>query len=249
MATLIELRNVTKSFAAVEGQDPGDGAQQRPVLDGVDLVVAPHETLSIVGPSGSGKSTLLFILGTLEPPTSGECLWEGRDLFASTPEELAAFRSREIGFVFQQHHLLPQLSAFENVLVPTLATRRVEGREALVERARDLLERVGLRDRMAHRPAQLSGGERQRVACVRALINRPRLLLADEPTGSLDRRSAEELTELFLQLNETEGVAVVTVTHAPHLARRMGSCLELVDGRLVPHHETDGTDQAAGSEA
>ena len=227
MAPLLELQGVAKTYDPVEGQ-----ANQ--VLAGIDLVVEEGETLSIVGPSGSGKSTLLFVIGTLEPPTAGRVLWEGRDLAQLPGNELARFRNREIGFVFQQHHLLPQLSAFENVLVPTLAGQGSEDRETLQARARDLLTAVGLSERMAHRPAQLSGGERQRVACVRALINGPRLLLADEPTGSLDRRSADELTELLVALNEREGVAVITVTHAPRLAERMQRQLELVDGRLAP---------------
>jgi len=225
MSALIQLVGVTKTFAPVEGQ-------ATTVLSGVDLALQHGETVSIVGPSGSGKSTLLFLLGTLEAPTSGEVLFEGRDLAGRSNDELAAFRNEEIGFVFQQHHLLPQLSAFENVLVPTLASRKAGDRAALAARAEELLARVGLKERMAHRPAQLSGGERQRVACVRALINGPRLLLADEPTGSLDRRAAEELTELLLRLNELEGVSCVTVTHSARLARRMQRRFELVDGSL-----------------
>jgi len=226
MSALMQLVAVTKTFAPVEGR-------ANSVLSGVDLELDAGETLSIVGPSGSGKSTLLFLLGTLEPPSSGQVLFAGRDLAELSADQLAAFRNKEIGFVFQQHHLLPQLSAFENVLVPTLATNENQDRGALAARAEELLSSVGLQERMAHRPGQLSGGERQRVACVRALINGPRVLLADEPTGSLDRRSAEELTDLLLGLNETEGVACVTVTHAPHLARRMQRSYELLDGKLL----------------
>jgi lipoprotein-releasing system ATP-binding protein len=225
---LCELRAVTKTFSG-----RGD-ADRTAVLGGVDLALAAGERLAIVGPSGSGKSTLLALLGGLEPPTSGAVLWHGRDLAALGERELARLRNRELGFLFQAHHLLPQLSALENALVPTL----VRGAEALraerEARARELLDVVGLGERLAHRPSELSGGERARTALVRALVNGPRLVLADEPTGALDAASAERLGELLVELNRREGVAVVVVTHSEALAARIGRVFELRNGRLAP---------------
>jgi lipoprotein-releasing system ATP-binding protein len=217
---LLSLKGVTRIFGA------GTEAPT-PVLRGVDLEVAPGESLAIAGPSGSGKSTLLQIMGGLDRPSSGEVLFEGRDLGRLQDAELARVRSAGIGFVFQAHHLLPQCSAIENVLVPALAGKPAKD---LVERATGLLSRVGLADRLGHRPGQLSGGECQRVAVVRALINRPRLVLADEPTGALDRAAAGELGRLLLELNREEGAALVVVTHAPSLAESMGRALQLRDG-------------------
>jgi len=222
---LLELRQVTKQFGSA-GVGPGSTA----VLAELNLRVAAGETLAIVGPSGSGKSTLLNIAGTLEPPSSGQVLWQGRDLAQLAEAELALHRNREIGFVFQQHHLLPQCSALENVLLPTLAQAAPEGSPH--ERAAALLQRVGLGERMQHRPAELSGGERQRVAVVRALINHPRLLLLDEPTGSLDLAATDALAELLLELNASESVAMVMVTHSDRMARRMQSAMCLVAGSL-----------------
>jgi len=223
---LVELSGVTKTFAR-----PG-GTSETPVLRAVDLEIAAGDSLAIVGPSGSGKSTLLSILGGLEPPSAGAVRWQGRDLYALPEHELAGFRNRELGFLFQAHHLLPQLGALENALVPTL----VKGGESLrgerEARARSLLAAVGLAERLAHRPAELSGGERARVALVRALVNGPRLLLADEPTGALDAYAADELGTLLLELNRREGVALVVVTHAERLAARMRRVHELEDGRL-----------------
>jgi ABC-type lipoprotein export system ATPase subunit len=223
------------------------------VLDGVSLEVSRGETLAIVGPSGSGKSTLLQIIGTLDRPTSGEVLLDGNNLATLDDLQLAAVRNRQIGFVFQSHYLLPQCSVIENVLVPTLARscRREEAdelrnpdggirlvtssatNETAVVRATRLLKRVGLGERLHHRPGQLSGGERQRVAVVRALINQPQLLLADEPTGALDHASATALGQLLVELNREEGVTLIVVTHALDLAKRMGRVLELADGKLV----------------
>ena len=225
MGSLVRLENISKSFPAPQtGQAPT-------VLRDVELKIAEGDSLAILGPSGSGKSTLLNIIGTLEPPTSGRVLFEGRDVGLLAPDALADFRNREIGFVFQHHHLLPQCTALENVLVPTLAgARKGEDRQAFEARARELLDTVGLGTRLGHRPAQLSGGERQRVAAVRALINRPRLLLADEPTGSLDQAAADALSELLLQLNREQGVALILVTHARRLGERMQRVLELKDG-------------------
>ncbi len=221
-AALAELRCVTRRFGDVE------------VLQDIDLEICSGESMAVVGPSGSGKSTLLNILGGLLPPSAGSVMFEGRDLSALGADELAAFRNREIGYVFQTHHLLPQCSALENVLIPALVRKDRADRSTVVERARHLLEAVGLGARTGHRPSQLSGGECQRVAVVRALINRPRLLLADEPTGSLDAKASDQIGELLCTLNETESVALLTVTHSEKLAERMGRMLELQDGMLVP---------------
>jgi len=229
-ASLVRLAGVTKAYAGI-----GSGAETV-VLRGVDLEIQAGDALAILGPSGSGKTTLLNILGTLEPPSAGTVTWEGQDVFDLSPDELAAFRNRTIGFVFQHHHLLPQCTAFENVLVPTLAGKAAavrRERAAVEARARALLEQVGLGARLSHRPAQLSGGERQRVAVVRALINRPRLLLADEPTGSLDEEAADALGELLLELNQKEGVALVLVTHSRRLGERMDRILEIHRGVLA----------------
>lgn len=219
---LIELAGVTKSYAS-----PG-GPETR-VLGGVDLSVRPGESLAIAGPSGSGKSTLLNIIGTLDRPTSGKVVLAGRDVSALDDRALAKVRAELVGFVFQLHHLLPQCSILENVLVPALVTN---GRGGAEERARKLLERVGLSHRLDHRPGQLSGGECQRAAVARALINRPKVLLADEPTGSLDRANAEGVANLLFDLNREEGVALILVTHAADLAARAGRVLELRDGIL-----------------
>lgn len=217
---LIELQNVTKRY----GQDG-------PVIQGVSLAIRAGETLAVVGPSGSGKSTLLNLLGALDSPTSGQVLFEQEDLARYGDDRLAEFRNRQVGFVFQLHHLLPQLTALENVLVPTLVAAPGR-REAAVGRAERLLERVGLGGKFHSRPGELSGGERQRVAVVRALINTPKLLLADEPTGSLDATLSGSLVDLLVELNREEGVALVMVTHAETLARRMGQVLELHAGKL-----------------
>jgi len=223
--SLLEVRGVTRRFQGVEGA-PGPE-----VLGGVDLSLGAAETLAIVGPSGSGKSTLLNVIGGLDAPTSGEVWLEGRDLTRLSADELARVRNTRIGFVFQLHHLLPQCGALENVLVPTLVASRAVRAQA-VPRARELLARVGLGERTGHRPAQLSGGECQRVAVVRALILAPALLLADEPSGSLDAEAAEALGDLLLELNREEGVALVVVTHSAELAGRMSRVLRLSAGEL-----------------
>ena len=222
--TLLELGGVTKSYTSPEGVETS-------VLRGVDLTLGKGESLAIAGPSGCGKSTLLNIIGTLDRPTSGKVVLDGRDVSGLTEPQLADVRSQVIGFVFQLHHLLPQCSILENVLVPTLVAKESGDAEA---RGRKLLERVGLAHRLTHRPGQLSGGECQRAAVVRALINRPKLLLADEPTGSLDRASAESLAQLLGELNREEGVALIFVTHAADLAARAGQVFELRDGKLAP---------------
>jgi lipoprotein-releasing system ATP-binding protein len=206
------------------------------VLRGVDLDVARGESLAIIGPSGSGKTTLLQLIGALDYPDAGTVSFEGRDLGGLGEAERGALRSRRIGFVFQLHHLLPQLTVLENVLVPAWATG--DAADGL-DRALGLLERVGLRDRRDHRPAQLSGGERQRAALVRALVLKPALLLADEPTGSLDYAGASSLADLLVELNRDEGVTLIAVTHSRDFAARMSRCLKLQDGvlRAVPVHE------------
>lgn len=219
--SLIELRSIEKRFGTAVD-----------VLRSVDLDVQAGSTVAVVGPSGSGKSTLLHIIGGLLPPSSGQVRFDGRDLASMDAAALAALRNREIGFVFQAHHLLPQCSALENVLVPTLVHPDKELRASAPERARELLTEVGLGERIDHRPAQLSGGECQRVAVVRALINRPRLLLADEPTGSLDEQATDRLGDLLCGLNDAHHVALITVTHSQRLAARMQQVFELRDGAL-----------------
>lgn len=226
---LIKLTDVSRSYASPDG---GAGLT---VLDGVSLEVQAGDSLAVVGPSGSGKSTLLQIIGTLDRPTSGQVVFEGKNLAGLDEMELARMRNQQIGFVFQAHYLLPQCTVLENVLVPTLPGKPgPEARGQAAERAHRLLARVGLGERTGHRPGQLSGGERQRAAVVRALINRPKLLLADEPTGSLDHHSAAELARLLLELNREEQATLIVVTHARDLARQMGWVLELKDGRLNP---------------
>lgn len=200
------------------------------VLRDVSLELQRGDSLVVMGPSGSGKSTLLHILGTLDRPTRGDVRLEGRDPFALSERELADFRNRHVGFVFQDHHLLPQCSVLENVLIPTLVAR--ESREAMKTWARQLLDRVGLSDRLEHRPAELSGGERQRVAVARALIHRPVLLLADEPTGNLDRQTAESIGKLLLDLHREEQNILIVVTHSLELAELFPRRLEMEDGRL-----------------
>jgi ABC-type lipoprotein export system ATPase subunit len=227
-APLLKLASVSKRYAAPDKPDA------LTVLRDVSLEVAGGESLAIVGPSGSGKSTLLHIMGTLDRPTSGSVTLGDQDLSALNDQQLAAVRNQQIGFVFQAHYLLPQCTVLENVLVPTLALPKAKARDGASERAERLLKRVGLGERTGHRPGELSGGERQRVAVVRALINQPQLLLADEPTGSLDHASAQQLGQLLLELNREEGVTLIVVTHALDLARRMGRVLELRDGRLSP---------------
>jgi lipoprotein-releasing system ATP-binding protein len=212
------LENVTKEFPT--------RAEPLVVLRGVSLALSPGENLAIMGPSGSGKSTLLNVLGTLEPPTSGRVLLAGQDPAPLGEPALAEFRRGQI----QDHHLLPQCSVLENVLLPTIAGGPT--RPEAIARARGLLDRVGLAGRLDHRPAELSGGERQRAALARALVNRPTLLLADEPTGNLDRTNADRVGRLMLELQRQEGMMLVVVTHSIQLAGLMGRRLELDEGRL-----------------
>jgi lipoprotein-releasing system ATP-binding protein len=230
---LLKLANVTKRY-----QTPGAAGVVQ-VLDQVSLEVAAGESLAIIGPSGSGKSTLLQIIGTLDRPSDGQVWLAEDDLSRLAEKELAAVRNHQIGFVFQAHYLLPQCTVLENVLVPTLANAAPASpasgaapSESFESRASRLLARVGLGSRASHRPGELSGGERQRVAVVRALINRPGLLLADEPTGALDHASAQELGQLLIELNREEAVTLIVVTHSLELARKMGRVMRLEDGRL-----------------
>jgi len=200
-----------------------------PILSGISFVKEAGQALCIMGPSGSGKSTLLHILGTLEPPTAGTVTLGDRDPFRLSEPELAAFRNREIGFIFQEHFLLPQCSVLENALTPTLVAPGNGGHET---RARELLGRVGLGERLDHRPAELSGGERQRAALARALVLKPGLLLCDEPTGNLDAVSAEAVADLLLELHAAEQAILIVVTHSVALAGRFEDRRRLTEGRL-----------------
>ena len=222
-APLLQLENVSREFPSTEGGEP------LPVLRGLSLEVARGESVAVVGPSGC--STLLNLIGTLDQLTGGSITFDRRDLGGLDDTELAELRNREMGFIFQSHHLLPQCTVMENVLVPTLAHGSATNTDE--ERARCLLERVGLGERLAHRPGQLSGGERQRAAVVRALINEPQLLLADEPTGALDKATADKLGQLLVELNTEENLTLITVTHSPDLAARMARTVKLADGRLA----------------
>ncbi len=219
----LNVDHLTKSFPMVK--------EPLQVLRGVSLSLSGGESVAIVGPSGSGKSTLLQILGTLDRPDEGTVEIDGVDPFALNESELAGFRNRQIGFVFQDHHLLPQLTVIENVLVPTLASGRPSSDD--LSHARELLSRVGLADRFGHLPGELSGGEKERVSIARALLMRPSLILADEPTGNLDRRTADGVTELLLELQKSSGAILISVTHSDSLAAAMMRRLELVDGKLV----------------
>ena len=220
-ATLF-VEQLTKSYPTPEGP--------LSILRGVNVTLRRGEALAITGPSGSGKSTLLYILGALDTPTSGKFTLSGQSPFDLNEREQAQFRNTQVGFIFQDHHLLPQCSVLENVLIPMLAGRGAD--DAAETRARQLLQRVGLADRLTHRPAQLSGGERQRVAVCRALINSPTLLLADEPTGNLDRATAESVGSLLLELNREQNTLLVCVTHSPELASRFPRHCILKDGQL-----------------
>jgi len=201
------------------------------ILKGIELELTGGDNVAVIGPSGSGKSTLLNILGTLDHPTSGTYTLNNIDPFNLAEDELAAFRNANIGFIFQEHHLLPQLSVLENVLIPTMANGKPSQDD--VSRAESLIARVGLTDRSHHRPAELSGGERERVAVARSLICGPSLLLADEPTGNLDRKNARQIGELLLEIQQAEDMILVVVTHSSELAGMLGQQLEINDGRLT----------------
>ena len=231
---LLKVMGLTKNFR--------HGERMLPVLRGINLTLQAGEMLSVVGRSGAGKSTLLHILGTIDLPTSGRILFEGKDLVQMTSAQLASFRNQTIGFVFQFHHLLPEFTALENVAMPALILR-LSRREA-EERAMALLEKVDLTDRMAHRPGELSGGEQQRVALARALVMQPKLLLADEPTGNLDSKTSDAIHDLFFELNEQFATTMLIVTHDQDLAARLPRKLSMMDGVMV-----EGGDEEVEAEA
>ena len=221
---MIQAQNLKKSFLF------GASGKVIEVLKGVDLTVLSGEMLAIEGASGAGKSTLLHILGTLDRPTGGKVFFQGEDLFARTNAELAEVRNRHVGFVFQFHHLLPEFSALENTMMPELI-QGLSARKAGQE-AETILARLGLGDRLHHKPGQLSGGEQQRVAVARALMVQPKIILADEPTGNLDTQTGEEVHHLLERINREQGITIVIVTHNPMLAARMNRRVKLVDGWL-----------------
>lgn len=223
------VRDVYKTYRAAPDADPVE------VLRGADLELDRGESAAITGPSGSGKSTLLQIIGTLDEPTSGGVTIGDVEPFSLDADALARFRNREVGFIFQDHHLLPQYSVIENVLIPTLAFPDADADvgPSRRERALDLLDRVGLSHRLEHRPAELSGGERQRVAVARSLINAPALLLCDEPTGSLDFKSADAVADLLLEMHAAENTVLIVVTHSLELADRFARRVDLQEGRCV----------------
>lgn len=218
----LRVQGLCKSF-----ETPGDPLV---VLDGIDLDVEAGTSISVMGESGSGKSTLLHIVGTLERPTAGSVRVGGADAFSLSPEKLAKFRNTEIGFIFQDHHLLPQCTVLENVLIPTLVGGH--DRAAAEDRARTLIEKVGLTPRIGHRPAELSGGERQRTAVARALVNSPGLLLCDEPTGNLDQKTSRSIGDLFGELRKATGASFVVVTHSAEFAALFDRQYRLIDGIL-----------------
>ena len=224
---MLELINIRKEY-----RSPAED-RSVVVLNDISLKVSEGQSLAIVGPSGSGKSTLLNIIGTLDRPSAGRVLFDDTDMATLNDSQLAKIRNEQIGFVFQLHHLLPQCTVLENVLIPTLAGGKTTCKKAFEERAVGLLERVGLSDWLYHRPAELSAGQRQRVAVVRALINKPKLLLADEPTGSLDAEASETIAELLVELNKNEKVTLLVVTHSSRLAEYMGQILAIEKGKLV----------------
>jgi lipoprotein-releasing system ATP-binding protein len=226
MKMLLELKNITKKYEIPSGEG------HITVLKDISFEVSARESIAVLGPSGSGKSTLLNIMGALDKPTSGEVLFAGKNLADCGDKELSLIRNREIGFVFQLHHLLPQCTVLENVLIPTIPFGEKSATGDVTDRAKKLLERVGLGKRVDYFPAQLSGGEMQRAAVVRALINRPKLVLADEPTGSLDRESSENLGRLLVEMNKEEGTTLIAVTHSIDFARLMERVLRLQDGTL-----------------
>jgi lipoprotein-releasing system ATP-binding protein len=218
---MLEVHQVSKSYSTPRGPVQ--------ILSDVSLSLSRGDAVAIMGPSGTGKSTLLYILGALEPPTSGAVTLDGRNPFELPERALAAFRNKQVGFVFQDHCLLPQCSVLENVLVPTLVAESKNGAE---QRARQLLEQVGLKGRIDHLPGELSGGEQQRVAIARALIREPLLLLCDEPTGNLDHQSAETVASMLLDLHRSQQTILVVVTHNPELASKFPQRLALVDRHL-----------------
>jgi lipoprotein-releasing system ATP-binding protein len=222
MSYLLEVNDLYKSF--------GVGAGKVEVLKGINLKVAAGETIALVGASGAGKSTMMHVLGTLDRPTAGQVLFDETEVFRLNDTALAQFRNRSIGFVFQFHHLLPEFSALENVMMPLLISgkKRDEAEPAAVA----LLSDVGLAHRLTHKPGELSGGEQQRVAIARALVMAPQLLLADEPTGNLDMKTSDGVHELLADIHREKGITLIIVTHNERLAARMGKTIRMVDGRI-----------------
>ncbi|MGE5427616.1 MAG: ABC transporter ATP-binding protein [Methylococcaceae bacterium] len=223
----LNLKEITKTYQS------GENSTRRTILNQLDLLVNQGDRIAIVGPSGSGKTTLLNLMGTLDRPDSGKMLFEEQDLSYLSDQELAVFRNEKIGFVFQMHHLLPQLTLLENILLPTLTNKKLQGKETL-DRAMHLISRMGLANVSHQKPSQLSGGECQRTAVARALINRPKLILADEPTGALDHHSAFNLTDLLVELNKEEGLTLIVVTHSMDIAQKMNLIYSLEEGKLIP---------------
>jgi len=221
-----ELIQVEQLFKAY-----GNGAKRVEVLKGLDLTFFQGERAAIVGASGVGKTTLLHTLGTLDRPTSGKVLYEGKDIYALNERDLALFRNREIGFVFQFHHLLPEFSAMENTMMPCL----IQGipKKESASRAEGILTLVGLKERLSHKPGELSGGEQQRVAVARALVLEPKILLADEPTGNLDTKTGESVFDLLQELNQIKGVTLIVVTHNLKLAEKLSRQIQLIDGKAL----------------
>jgi lipoprotein-releasing system ATP-binding protein len=220
---LIQVQQLFKSF--------GNGEKRVEVLKGIDLSFSPGEKAAIVGASGVGKTTLLHILGTLDRPTAGKVLYQGEDILALSERDLAIFRNREMGFVFQLHHLLPEFNAVENTMMPCLI-RGIPTKEAVL-RAEAILTLVGLKDRLSHKPGELSGGEQQRVAVARALVLEPKVLLADEPTGNLDTKTGEAVFDLLQELNQIKSVTLIVVTHNLKLAGRLSRQIQLIDGKAL----------------
>jgi len=234
---LISVRSLCKSFSAVEGgknksSPSNEGSSSRiDILKSLDFDLNTGDSVAVVGASGIGKSTLLHIRGTLDRPDSGSVLFQGKDVFRFSDEKLANFRNKSVGFVFQFHHLLPEFSALENAMMPGLI--RGMSRQAATEAAESILVRVGLKDRLAHRVGELSGGEQQRVALGRALVLKPAVLLADEPTGNLDKKNSEQVHSLFLELNQELSMTLLVVTHNMELAAYMSRRVTLADGQLT----------------
>ncbi len=221
MKAMIEVQKIFKSY--------GNGTKRVEVLKGVDLTFYPGERAAIVGASGVGKTTLLHVLGTLDRPTAGKVLFEGKDIYTLNEKDLAFFRNREIGFVFQFHHLLPEFNALENTMMPCLIQGISE--EESISRAEAILTLVGLNERFSHKPGELSGGEQQRVAVARALVLEPKVLLADEPTGNLDTKTGESVFDLLQEMNRIKGVTLVVVTHNLKLAEKLSRQIQLIDGK------------------
>lgn len=219
---MLELKNIHKSFT-LNGNIIN-------VLSGIDMIVDPGDSIAIIGASGAGKSTLMNIMGTLDPPSTGNVLFEGQDVGKMDEQRLCHLRNREIGFVFQFHHLLPEFDALENTMMPALISR--SDNRAAREKAIGILTDVGLGNRLRHRVGELSGGEQQRVAIARALIMGPKILLADEPTGNLDRITGEEIIDMLIRIKEEQGLSLVIVTHNQKLAEKMSKVMEIVDGRI-----------------